>query len=552
MLRKLIRQPIVLLLLIGSILYLPSLSGPFFWDDEQFIYKNQFVHQFDLTHIFTQSTTAGAGVVSNYYRPLTSISFALDYQIWHNHPFGYHLTNLCLHVSAAILLFLFLKSLTKRERFSWWISFIFLIHPLQTEAVAYINSRGDSFYALLTFLGLWLWTKSLRQEKTSFSLMGFDFNLPNWLTITLAVISFGLSILAKEIALATSALWCFVTVYLLLEQPKFKKRYLKLSLIAIGFLSLLSLVYLKLRLSWLHWGNVDSILQAYPIAYSHLGVRLLTFSKIIFIYLRLIIIPFPLHMERSVSLVTNPFSFFPLLFVVSQLALVYFAFKEWRLNKTIFIIGGWCWFVSMLVPVSGIIPTNGLIYEHWLYLPLIGFFIMLYGLLKLIVVTKPQFRLFIGQAISLALTLIVPIYLVMTLYQIHLWTHPIAFYQHTLKYAQSARLWNNLGMEYANRGHNQQALLAYKQALSINPHYAQIQHNLGQIYLGQKRWKKAAKYYQQAIKLNKYFLPSYPPLIVALRQDGEKNQACQVLERFTKLSHNRQVINQLKKFVPCP
>jgi len=436
------------------------------------------------------------------------------------------------------LLFLFLKSLTQKKRFSWWISFIFLIHPLQTEAVAYINSRGDSLYALLTFFGLWLWTRLLRKQRLKLSVDGINFALPNWLMLSLATSSFVLSVLAKETALASLALWLLASSYIYLKQPKLRKRTVKLSLTVISFLSFLTIGYLKLRFGLLHWGSSNDILQAYPSVYSHLGVRLLTFSKIIFIYLQLIILPFPLHMERNVTLVTNFFSFFPILFVISNITLVYFALKEWYINKSIFIIAGWWWFLSMLVPVSGIIPTNGLIYEHWLYLPLVGCFMMFYGLFKLILTTTRRYQLVINEVTALTLTLIVPIYLAISFYQIRLWVNPIKFYQHTLKYAQTARVWNNLGMEYANRGQDRQALSAYKQALKINPDYAQIQHNIGQIYLKHRQWHQAIKHYQQAINLNKHFLFSYPPLIMALQQSGKETQAHQVLKQFEQLNRN--------------
>ena len=110
----------LLLIGIGILVYTPSLTNKLFWDDEQFIYNNQHVKRFDIVKIFTTNTIDGAGETSNYYRPLTTLSFAFDYQLWGINPIGYHLTNTLLHTSAGVLVFLLLLSLgmTKKPAFT--------------------------------------------------------------------------------------------------------------------------------------------------------------------------------------------------------------------------------------------------------------------------------------------------------------------------------------------------------------------------------------------------------------------------------------------------
>ena len=73
---------------IGIAVYLPSLQNGFLWDDEVFFLNNENVAKFDVVKMFTESTTSGAGQTSNYYRPLTSLSFAIDYQLWGEKPLG--------------------------------------------------------------------------------------------------------------------------------------------------------------------------------------------------------------------------------------------------------------------------------------------------------------------------------------------------------------------------------------------------------------------------------------------------------------------------------
>ena len=117
----------LLLVIITLAVYFSSLFNHFVWDDEQFIYRNQYVASFDVSHIFSTNTIAGAGETSNYYRPITTLSFAWDYLFWGLNPIGYHLTNTLLHIGAGILLYIILKNLRFSKVAAFWLSLIFLV-----------------------------------------------------------------------------------------------------------------------------------------------------------------------------------------------------------------------------------------------------------------------------------------------------------------------------------------------------------------------------------------------------------------------------------------
>lgn len=193
----------LILILLAAVFfaYFSSLTNPFIWDDEQFITSNVYVQHFALDKIFTQSTTSGAGIVSNYYRPITTLSFAIDSKIWSfgstqdkgMNTFGFHLNNLMLHAGVGILLFFFLLELGIGQLWSFFIALIFLIHPVQTEAVSYINSRGDSLYALFLFASLFLFFRAMSQKGI--------------LLYIEALGLYALSIFSKEIAVAAFPLF---------------------------------------------------------------------------------------------------------------------------------------------------------------------------------------------------------------------------------------------------------------------------------------------------------------------------------------------------------
>ena len=70
------------LFILGMVAFLPGINGPMFWDDDAFITDNVYVTEFNWQKIVTSPTTAGAGQINDYYRPLTSLSFAVDYWLW--------------------------------------------------------------------------------------------------------------------------------------------------------------------------------------------------------------------------------------------------------------------------------------------------------------------------------------------------------------------------------------------------------------------------------------------------------------------------------------
>src|SRR3989344_4479756 len=151
---------ILALITIGFFIYAFNLNNPLFWDDDEWIKGNAFVHSFSyLKEIFTQNVEAGFGLSSNYYRPLLLLSFVFNYVIHGIAPFGYHLVSNGLHIASGVFIF-FLLSKFLNSRASFIAALIFLVHPVQTEAVSYVSGRGDPMSAFFMLLALWLFFKS--------------------------------------------------------------------------------------------------------------------------------------------------------------------------------------------------------------------------------------------------------------------------------------------------------------------------------------------------------------------------------------------------------
>jgi Tfp pilus assembly protein PilF len=138
--------------LVACLVYANSLGGAFVSDDRPLVLDHPYTkHLRDFPAIFTAGHYAGNGG----YRPLTTASFALNYQLGTTNPLGYHLVNVLLHALVSMLVYLLCARIFRSETAALIAAFIFAVHPIHTEAVAWISGRAElwaAFFALLSWL----------------------------------------------------------------------------------------------------------------------------------------------------------------------------------------------------------------------------------------------------------------------------------------------------------------------------------------------------------------------------------------------------------------
>src|SRR6476620_5532569 len=126
------RKAGLFLFFLAIVVYLPSMNGEFIWDDELYVQKNILLHTLTgLKQIWFDPQ------VNPQYYPLTFTTFWIEYQLWQLWPTGYHIVNVVLHASNALLLWCVLRRLTVPG--AWVAAAIFALHPIQVESVAQIS-----------------------------------------------------------------------------------------------------------------------------------------------------------------------------------------------------------------------------------------------------------------------------------------------------------------------------------------------------------------------------------------------------------------------------
>ncbi|MGD0058015.1 MAG: tetratricopeptide repeat protein [Verrucomicrobiia bacterium] len=156
---------IVLILTVAA--HVHGLRGQFVeWDDTSHITHNLAIRSLgfqNLRVMFTQPT-------AKLYCPLTWLSFAIDYQIWGHDPFGYHLTNLLLHVANTLLVLILVRKVL-RGRYAYALTtalltaVMFGVHPLHVESVAWATERKDVLFVFFYLLGLLSYFRWLDSRK---------------------------------------------------------------------------------------------------------------------------------------------------------------------------------------------------------------------------------------------------------------------------------------------------------------------------------------------------------------------------------------------------
>ncbi len=134
----------------------------------------------DVVRIFTEPLMSGTRFAENvkYYRPITTLSYSLDYFIWKLNPFGYHLTDQLLHVLVSVLVFFLIRFLTNGKQVIAWLgAIIFTTHPILVESVSATSRRHDIIAALFLLLSLLLFLRYLStvSHKRNFLLLSVFF-----------------------------------------------------------------------------------------------------------------------------------------------------------------------------------------------------------------------------------------------------------------------------------------------------------------------------------------------------------------------------------------
>ena len=475
-----------LIIFLGLAVYANSLSGEFLWDDLHLIKENVHIKDWSsIVDIFTKDTRGVSGGRTYYHRPIQMFTYMVDHSLWGSNVKGYHLTNILLHILAALGIYWLVNILFNDRVLSLFTGALFIVHPIHTEAVAYVSGRTDPLAAVFMLLCIISYLKHLASKSAG--------------TYVIMLLSYALALLSREssLILPLLLLLCHYTFFAINVSASGEKKRVDhkklLPILAVTF------IYIFLRFTALRSLLPDisantTLLQRVPGSF-----------VAVIDYIRLLFLPFGLHMEYGNRL----FSIFDpkAILSVSILSLLLsYAFKKRSSNSPVFF--SICWFFIALLPVSNIYPVGAYMAEHWLYLPSVGFFLILANSLLRLYRTE-RFRIF---AIGLLISLLI-FYSYLTVKQNNYWKEPITFYKRTLKYApDSWKTYSNLGMVYSSMDNNRDAVRMFEKAIEVNPNNAEAYYSLGYIYYNTDKMQEAISQFKKAIEIAPEHVRAYNSL----------------------------------------
>lgn len=491
----------------GLALYATNLGNALFWDDDELITTNPYVQALSPSNVgamFREDLHGGSGERSNYYRPLLLLGFAVNYAAAGLDPAAYHWTGNLLHVANAVLAFLILSSATGDALAALLAAALFLIHPLQTEAVSYVSGRGDPlhfFFLLLALAAFW------SAERRGRGWRGW--RRPLSLVLLVA------ALLSHEKAIVFPFLLALFALAFRGREPRAPS--LRRALGAAAPYFLVVLAYGICRLTFLDFANTLDFHRSVSPYSQHLYVRMFTFLHALLVYYRLLLLPTGLHMERDLqshgSLFDLPVWTSALLLVALAAWLVALARRE-RQGFRIWLFGSG-WFFATLGPMSGITPINAVIYEHWLYVGILGPATIAGWYLAR---AWRRFRERRQVAALAGLTAVLVAYgaflATQTVRRNLVWGRPVEMFEEILRYdPENISANNNLGNIFYDRGDLEQAEFHYKVAAMDQERSPQPHYNLGLIYEERGQTERAVAQYERALAIDPEFYFAMQKLI---------------------------------------
>ena len=490
---------IALIAILGFAIYSETLNGAFIWDDDLLVKSNIYIRKWSyITKIFTKDVGAGSVAEYNFYRPLQIVSYMIDYSLWRLNVIGYHLTNILLHIVAALGIYWLINLLYDDKILSLLTSIFFIAHPLHTEVVSYISSRTDLMAFVFILLSFILYVKYISSKDIR--------------TYMLVLLSYICALLSRENSI-------ILPVLILLYHYTFKKQFKINKFLPILYISF---AYILLRFTFL-----KTLLSSAPT--TTLFQRVPGFFVAITNYVRLLFLPFHLHMEYGNKLfsLTNPRAISGIFILF--LSIFYAVRKRKDDNLISFSI---LWFFIALLPQSNLYPINANMAEHWIYMPSLGFFLILAKGVSTLY-KKRKFKIIAILSIAGLLAL----YSYLTVRQNEYWREPISFYESTLKYApRSSRIHCSLGIAYRELGKREKAIPLFEKAIEIKPDLRQAYNNLGITYRELGKTKKAISLFEKVIEINPDHAEAYNNLGAAYLDLGKREEAILLFEKAIEIN----------------
>jgi hypothetical protein len=428
-------------LALAVVCYANTLGNELVWDDR-------------LTAAAPAPITQRAG---DYYRPVVMLSFRMDRWLFGGAPAGHHTTNLVAHAAVAWLVGTLAAALGASPGAALAASLLFAAHPVQTEAVSYVSGRTDVLAAGFALGAVLVWRRA-RTPLDRFAVA----------TSALVVAALGCK---ESVAL--------VPLVLLLVPGARPRPWVPLAAAAVWIVA---------------WGASGGP----GLRLAGLDERLPAIAASVLTYVRLLVWPSDLHLERFVA-VPGWSGASAIAMWAGVLALIAVLAAAARVVPGGRVFAAFA--AATYLPAAGIVPVYPAIAdralfaaEHFLYLPLCGLVPFAVG-----IGARLAPRRLAPVLVAALLVVCVPLAVARN----RDWRDEETLFRKTLRYdPPAARVWYNLANLRLAAGDAAEAERLYREAAHRAPRDAAVRLNLGIALQRQGRRAEAETEYMEALRLD--------------------------------------------------
>ncbi len=495
--RKQLPLAIFFLFLATLIAYGNSLNSGFLLDDQILIVENQNLHNFTNFKFML-------GPFLNYFRPMTFLSFKIDYLLWGLWPQGYHLTNIILHFFNGVLIFLLIRAVWNNLYIAFASSLLFVVHPIHNIPINYITDRGNllaGFFMLSSLLVIFSDRIKTILPKT-----------------TAAVALFICALLSRESA-------ALFPVYVLLLYFSKKKTIKKQKILIIfSSISAVLLIYLIWRKMFFDFSYIVIPKQLLFITKEKIAALCLMFIT----YLNNLLWPDTPLIIKPLSNIAE-YNLWPSIIVV--LMLTFFVTNR-KCDKKI-AVASVVWFILGIGSLYGFMfsrlstTKDFFLQDNQIYFTSIGFFVFL-GLFFWVI--KNTIKLFF----SIGLLFLAFIFYAFASigYNSNYYSHE-GFFRNQLKNTPSCSIASFHLAKILSKTNEPAAKKIYRYSITHTANDSEVYVNIGNMYLEKNRFADAEKFYAKAIECSPaLWLPWHNLGVIAFK----KNDLPQAEKYFLKAS----------------
>ena len=492
-------------------IYSNNYNASWHFDDEPNILLGDTVHMTELSWNKVKNSLYKGEKI---YRPVSRFSLAVNYFFGRENVLGYHIVNNTIHIITAIFLFLFLhntlKTPTLEQKYNkntyeiaLLASVIWAANPIHTQAVTYIIQRMASMAGMFYIMSFYFYLK-MRISNTRHHRIFFFITF-----ILCSFLAFG----TKENTIVLPVGLILYEVYIIkgITLQEWYASNKKLCILSFAAISVLALVYIYSLVGT----NFPGMFGKYADRPFTLLQRILTESRIIFFYFKLLLYPDPyiFSINHDITLSTSLFNPISTFFSVS--AIIFMMILAFIIaNRRPLIAFCILFFFLNHIVESTVIPLE-LVYEHRNYIPSMLFFVP-FSILIISLLSKERIKKYIQLLIFILVTFFIISQGHSTYARNIIWGNEKNLWLDSVdKYPDLWRAHHNLGRAYEKEGRYDNAIHEYMKAISTDrtklnrSEELYTFNNLGVLSSRLKKYDSALEFFKKAEEIDSSFAPLY-------------------------------------------